>query len=103
MSICHTVRFRVQNTQEREAREAIDAYVSALIDENPSARLYVASQLEPREEHLEYVQVLVCDGATCTCDDPASALHALQQALGPLNGGSIERQDFAVDHEGPAS
>ena len=101
MSICHTVRFRVQNTQERQAREAIDAYITALIDQNPSARLYVASQLAPREDHVEYMHVYLCTGASgCRCDDPTPALREFEEAIGPLLAAPVERQDFAVDHEG---
>jgi hypothetical protein len=100
MSICHTVRFRVQTAKERQAREAIDAYITALLDQTPSARLYVA-QPEPQDGHLEYLHVSVCPGeAGCRCDEPTSALQALQDAIGPLLAAPLERRDLALDHEG---
>ena len=100
MSICHTVRFRVQNTRQQQAREAIDAYLSALEVEGQDARLYLMTQVPRPDGALEYVQVILCDDdGGCYCDDPSPATTAFRATIAPLLVGDVERHDYTVDHE----
>ena len=101
MSTCHTVRFRVQNTRQQQAREAIDAYLFALGAEGRDARLNLMTQVPRPDGALEYVQVILCDEDDgCYCDDPSPATAAFRATIAPLLEGDPQRLDYAVVAEG---
>lgn len=100
MSICHTVRYRVQNTRQPEAREAIDAYLSALDGGDEGARLLLITTVAGAGNGChDLVQVILCeDDRGCPCDDPTPVSLTFQAALAPLLDGTPERHDYQVLH-----
>lgn len=104
MSICHTVRYRVQNARQPEAREAIDAYLSALEGGDEGARLLLMAMVDGTGEgRHDLVQVILCeDDRGCPCDDPSAASLTFRSTMAPLIEGTPQRDDYEVLHASAA-